>query len=39
MNRCLVLKYSVKAGTPDQLVSSLVGFLLSVQEKLVLKSA
>ena len=35
----LVLEYSVKAVTPDQLVSSLVGFLLSVQEQLVLKSA
>lgn len=34
-----MLEYSVKAVTPDQLVSSLVGFLLSVQEKLVLKSA
>lgn len=38
-NMFLSLEYSVKAVTPDQLVSSLVGFLLSVQEKLVLKSA
>ena len=34
-----MLEYSVKAVTPDQLVSSLIGFLPSVQEKLVLKSA
>lgn len=35
----LGLKYLVKAVTPDQLMSSFVGFLPSEQEKLVLNSA